>query len=244
MRPYLGVIPARYQSSRYPGKPLVHILGKPLVIWVAEKAVAALGKENVVVATDDDRIFQCVEEAGFEAVMTSSEALTGTDRIWEVAQKIPSDCYINIQGDEPMVDPQDIIKIRDKKLAYPDRIVNGYSTLMAQEDPHSLNIPKVLFSESGNLLYMSRMAIPGRKAPEKNGIPTYYKQVSIYAFNYNELKAFGHRTRKTAAELHEDIEILRFLEMDIPVQMVELSGNTLAVDAPEDVKMVEAALTK
>lgn len=239
---YLGVIPARYRSSRFPGKPLVNILGKPLVIHVAEKAVAALGHENVVVATEDLRIFDEVEKWGFKAIMTTDKPLTGTDRIWEVAQQIKADFYINIQGDEPMVSPEDVKAILEARRVHPDMIVNGYSALLPQEDPHSVNIPKVVFSESGRLLYMSRAAIPGIKGTDE--IPVYHKQVSIYAFNYAELEAFGNRTEKTPLEHFEDIEILRFAEMDYPIQMVPISGNSLAVDEPGDVAIVEAAINK
>lgn len=238
----LGVIPARFRSSRYPGKPLVQILGKPMIIHVAEKAVAALGIDNVIVATEDERIFDEVEKWGYKALMTSKEALTGTDRIWEVAQKIEADIYINIQGDEPMISPQDINKIWQARKDYPNMIVNGYSALLEGEDPNSINIPKVTFSESGRLLYMSRAAIPGNKNGEGN--PVYHKQVSIYAFNFEELKAFGMRSAKTPLEYFEDIEILRFSEMDYPIQMIEISGNSLAVDVPEDVDAVEKAIKK
>lgn len=237
---YLGVIPARYKSSRFPGKPLVNILGKPLVIHVAEKAVAALGVDNVVVATEDQRIFDEVEKWGFKAVMTTDKPLTGTDRIWEVAQQIQSDIYINIQGDEPMVSPEDVKTILRARQQNPGMIVNGYSALLPQEDPHSVNIPKVVFSESGRLLYMSRSAMPGIKGTDET--PVFHKQVSIYAFNYEELKAFGNRVQKTALEYFEDIEILRFAEMDYPIQMVRISGSSLAVDVPEDVAIVENAM--
>ena len=240
MREFLGVIPARYKSGRFPGKPLVDILGKPLVIHVAERAVAALGNDHVVVATDDQRIYKEVEKWGFRAVMTTEAPLTGTDRIWEVAQQIEAGFYINIQGDEPMISPNDIRKIVEARMNYPNMIVNGYSSLQAMEDPHSINIPKVVFTESGRFLYMSRSAIPGIKG---NGeTPVYHKQVSVYAFGYDELKAFGERDHKTSLEQSEDIEILRFAEMDFPIQMIQVSGNTLAVDVPEDVDKVEAAM--
>ena len=237
----IGVIPARYKSSRFPGKPLVKILGKPMIIHVLELSVKALGKDNVWVATDDDRIFNEVESWGYQAIMTSEMPKTGTDRLWEVAQKIPADFYINIQGDEPMLNPADIQKIRDARIASPDTIINGFCPIGPNEDPESVNIPKVIFDENHRMIYMSRKALPGVKA----GLPpsVYYKQVCIYAFNYNELKAFGERDTKTYLESFEDIEILRFLEMGYPIRMVETSGASLAVDEPGDVAKVEAALS-
>ena len=237
---YLGIIPARYASSRFPGKPLVDILGKPLIIHVAEKAVAALGKDHVVVATEDERIYREVEKWGFRAVMTTDRPLTGTDRLWEVAQQMPADVYINIQGDEPMVDPTDILRVLEVRKKHPDKIVNGYVRIGADEDPDSPHLPKVIFSEAEDLIYMSRKALPGSKSGKNDG--PFYKQVCIYAFTFNELRAFGERTEKTWLESHEDIEILRFLEMGYPVKMVEMSAASLAVDIPADVHAVEMAL--
>src|SRR5690554_4540327 len=118
------LIPARYGSSRYPGKPLVPLLGKPMILWVAELSAKAVGQENVYVATEDQRIVDVVEQAGFQAVMTTDDALTGTDRLAQAAEKVQADIYINVQGDEPLVDPADILKVRDAKIAFMDDILN------------------------------------------------------------------------------------------------------------------------
>ena len=236
----IGVIPARYKSSRFPGKPLVEIHGKPLVIYVAEKTVEALGKDAVYVATEDQRIFDVVEKWGYQAIMTTDKPLTGTDRIWEVAQQIPADFYVNVQGDEPMLNPSDIQKITQKRLENPKEIINGYCKIGSDEDPESVNIPKVIFDENERLIYMSRKALPGLKGTTV--IPDYYKQVCIYAFTYNELKAFGEKGGKTRLERYEDIEILRFLEMGYTIRMVETTGASLAVDVPGDVEKVEHAM--
>lgn len=239
----IGIIPARYKSSRYPGKPLVSILGKPMVIHVAERAARALGKENVYVATEDDRIVEVVENHGFQAVMTSDIHPTGTDRLWEVAQKIQADIYVNIQGDEPMVDPADIQNAVQQKEAFPDRVINGMCPLTKDEDPANINIPKVLFNRHHQLIYMSRLPIPGVKNPTV-GTPVYWKQVCIYAFSFEELKAYGEHPGKAEYEKYEDIEITRFFDLGVPVQMMETNGASLAVDVPEDVAKVEAALTQ
>ena len=116
------VIPARFQSSRFPGKPLTPLLGKPMILWVAELSAKAVGDKNVFVATDDERITEVVTSAGYQVVMTTSDALTGTDRLAEVAQKIKADIYINVQGDEPLVDPQDIVKVIEEKKQYPHEV--------------------------------------------------------------------------------------------------------------------------
>lgn len=237
----LGIIPARYKSSRFPGKPLVMLNGKPMILHVAEKAAQALGTDNVVVATDDERIAEVVKQAGYKIVMTSDTHPTGTDRLWEVAQKIPAQVYVNLQGDEPLVDPQDIIKVANLKTEYPSYVINGMSELAAHEDPANINIPKVLVNSRNDLVYMSRLPIPGIKSAV-SGTPNYLKQVCIYAFSYADLKAYGEMGTKAEFEAFEDIEILRFLELGIPVKMVHTQANTLAVDVPEDVARVEQAI--
>lgn len=234
------LIPARHGSSRYPGKPLVELLGKPMVLWVAELSAKALGRENVYVATEDQRIVDVVEAAGFNAVMTG-DALTGTDRLAEAAQKIQADIYINVQGDEPIVFPQDILAVRDAKVEHMSDVINGFSWIGESEDPHSVNIPKVITNEAGELVYMSRSALPGFK-DKKDAPAAYKKQVCIYAFTADELAAFKNFGRKSELERSEDIEILRFLELGISIRLVETRPGSLAVDVPEDVQRVEAAM--
>ncbi|SNC66965.1 3-deoxy-manno-octulosonate cytidylyltransferase (CMP-KDO synthetase) [Marinobacter sp. es.048] len=234
------IIPARFSSSRYPGKPLVPLLGKPMILWVSELAAKAVGNQNVYVATDDDRIARVVEQAGFRFVMTG-EAQTGTDRIADAALAIDGDIFINVQGDEPLVDPQDILNIRDAKLRNPEKVINGYAWLSDSEDPSNVNIPKVITNESDDLVYMSRLPIPGFKE-EKNVPDRYKKQVCIYAFSKNELKKYREFGRKSTLEQCEDIEILRFFELGVPVLMVKTRPGSLAVDVPDDVGKVESAL--
>jgi len=232
----IGIIPARYKSSRFPGKPLALILNKPMIIWVCEITEKALGKENTFVATDDDRIKKVVESYGYNVVMTSDNCLTGTDRLWEVAQKIPADIYVNIQGDEPTLDPNEIIRFVEVKKNNPDFIINGMTKITEEENPENVNLPKVLVNNKNDLIYMSRLPIPGIKS---SGTPTYFKQVCIYAFNYNELKAYGTCKEKAYYEKLEDIEILRFFDLRIKIKMVETKLTSLAVDIPEDVEIVE-----
>ncbi len=237
----VGIIPARYQSSRFPGKPLVELCGKPMIIRVAELTAKALGDGNTFVATDDRRIGEVVSNAGFQCIYTSDNALTGTDRIWEAAQQVAADIYINVQGDEPLLDPKDIKKIVEAKVQHFDWVINGMCELDISEDPENVNIPKVVTAENNMLIYMSRLAIPGFKSA-KNRPEKYYKQVCIYGFNYKELEAFGTYGRKSALEKCEDIEILRFLDLKRKVLMVETSGASLAVDIEDDVVAVEAAI--
>lgn len=235
------VIPARYKSSRFPGKPLVELLGKPMIQWVAELSARAVGQANVYIATDDIRIQEAVLKMGYQVVMTSESCLTGTDRLSEVAHKIDADIYINVQGDEPLINPEDILKVIEAKKANPNDVVNAYAVIGEDEDPHSVNIPKVIFSEDKRLVYMSRQALPGYK-DEKNAPTEYYKQVCIYAFNRKELLDYGLFSRKSTLEHSEDIEIVRFLEWGQTIRLVRTRPGSLAVDVPEDVAKVEKAL--
>ncbi len=237
------IIPARYSSTRYPGKPLVPLLGKPMLLWVAELSACAVGSENVYVATDDYRIASVVEANGFQAVMTDDNALTGTDRLAQAVNLIDADVYINVQGDEPLVSPDDILKIRDVKLRKMHQIINAYTWISPNEDFNNVNIPKVITNERDELIYMSRLALPGFKdskcAPQR-----YKKQVCIYAYTKKELLAYRDFGRKSQLEYSEDIEILRFMELGKTIFMVETNSGSLAVDIPEDVTGVEAALSK
>lgn len=234
----VGVIPARFESSRFPGKPLVQLLGCTMIERVARIAAAALGRDNVFIATDDLRIRETVSDAGFGCILTG-DALTGTDRVWQASESIDADVFLNIQGDEPLLDPEDIRRIAARKVEIGDGVVNGMCRLSDDEDPANPNLPKVVTNEGGELLYMSRAPIPGSKQSPRHA---FYKQVCIYAFSRNELDAFGRFGRKSKLEAIEDIEILRFLDLGVSVHMTETLGASLAVDVPEDVVAVEAAL--
>lgn len=235
------LIPARYGSSRYPGKPLVRLLGKPMVLWVAELSARAVGRDNVYITTEDERIAKVVKDVGFQAIMTTGDALTGTDRLAQAAAQIEADIYINVQGDEPLVNPEDILKVRDTKIANMSEVINGFSWISDDEDPNNVNIPKVITTESNELIYMSRVALPGFK-DQKNAPKRYKKQVCIYAFTNDELQAFRNFGRKCELEQSEDIEILRFLELGKTIRLVETRPGSLAVDVPDDVAKVEKAL--
>lgn len=237
------LIPARYASTRFSGKPLQPLLGKPMVLWCAELSAKAVGIEHTYVATEDERIASVVRDAGFNAVMTTSKPLTGTDRLAEAAEQLDYDIYINVQGDEPLVQPVDIRRIAARKAENMAQIVNGFCWIGDDEDPHSPNIPKVITTEDDRLIYMSRVALPGFKDPTM--VPLRYKkQVCIYAFTREELRAFAAFGRKGMVEAHEDIELLRFLELKREIVFVETQPGSLAVDVDEDIASVEAALRR
>jgi len=214
-----------------------------MIIWVAELSKEAVGAENVFIATDDERIAYIVKAAGYQAIMTASDALTGTDRIAEAASHIEADIYVNVQGDEPLVDPDDITKIINAKKQTPEQIINGFSWIGEHEDVNNKNIPKVITNENNQMIYMSRNPLPGFKDIKHEPVH-YKKQVCIYAFTLQELKAFKDFGRKSELERYEDIEILRFLELDKRVRLIETKPGSLAVDSPEDVAKVEEALAK
>ena len=240
----VGVIPARYQSSRFPGKPLLGLNGTPMIVRVANIVEKALGKKNTYIATDDKRIMDTVESYGFKAIMTSADCITGTDRVYDFSKQIKADIYVNIQGDEPLLNYKDIQKIIVLKKKNIDYVINGMCSLGPEEDPHNINIPKVLVNKSNQLIYISRLAIPGYKNSHKISYIKYKKQVCIYAFTEKELNAYGNEIQKSAYENVEDIEILRFFDLSIPIKMMETSSQSMAIDVPEDVVKVESELIK
>jgi 3-deoxy-manno-octulosonate cytidylyltransferase (CMP-KDO synthetase) len=235
------VIPARYQSTRLPGKPLIDIAGETMIRRTYLRAVAAVPAEHVYIATDDDRIAQHCGDTGMQYVMTSSDCLTGTDRVAEVATRIPADIYINVQGDEPLCNPADIRIILDGAKQHPGKILNGYCPILDEEDFRSSAVPKTICGPDGRLMYMSRGAVPTNKAL---GFVSAWRQVCIYAFPPEALVAFSAQTSKTPIEAIEDIEILRFLELGFDVQMLAMSTDSIAVDHPHDVEKVLAVLAR
>lgn len=235
------IIPARFKSTRLPGKPLIKILGIPMIIRVADIAAKAVGKENVFIATEDERISSTVVKKGYKYIMTSNSALTGTDRVAEASKKVIYDIYINVQGDEPLIDFKDIIKCINLKKKYPDFIINAFNKVEDEINAKSINVPKVITNESGDLVYISRSLIPGFK-DDKCKPKIYKKQVCIYGFTGIELKKFLDYGRKSQLEYNEDIEILRFLELGIKVKMFESQRKSVAVDVKSDISIVEEIL--
>ncbi len=233
------IIPARYKSSRFPGKPLAMIRGKSLLQRTWERCVAALPPEQVHVATDDERIADHCHAQGMQVVITGSDCLTGTDRVYEASLQIEADLYVNVQGDEPMIAPGDIQAVIEASKRQPGTVINAMCPIMDEADFRSPHVPKVVAAPDGRLLYMSRAGIPVGKTQR---FEWAWRQVCIYGFPPQALARFAAATAKTPLEEVEDIEILRFLEQGIPVQMVAVSGASVAVDLPEDVAKVEAAL--
>ena len=231
------IIPARFGSSRYRGKPLVKILNREMVLRVADICSKVVDKKKLFIATDSKKISKVVKKAKYNVVMTTSKCLTGTDRVAEASKKINSKIYINVQGDEPTIDPNDIKKIISAKIKYPNYVICGYDKVHKFEDPSSVNLPKVVVNEKQELIYISRALIPGSKKAIKNY--EYLKQVCIYAFNKRELYKFSSKNKKGEIESMEDIEILRFFDLGVKIKMIRLNSNSVAVDEVKDVKKAE-----
>ena len=214
-----------------------------MIIRVVQICSEVIKKDEIYVATDSKKISNVVEKYGYKTILTSEDCLTGTDRVAEASLKLEADIILNVQGDEPLLNPNDISKVIDKKKKNMDRVICGYSKISEFEDPNDVNIPKIIFNDSEKLIYASRNAIPGHKSLDKKPIE-YYKQVCIYAFSKKQLKKFYELKKKSTLEEVEDIEILRFFETDIEVMMCKLNEGSLAVDVPEDVAKIEKALSK
>ena len=235
---YLVVIPARYESKRLPGKPLIDLNGIPMIIRTAQQVEKAVGKDKTVIATDDFKIKRIDEGWGYKVVMTSDRCLTGTDRVAEVSRKNNKiDFFINVQGDEPLIDPANIKKVVYKKMNNPEHVITAITKIYDKDDFFNPNIIKMVCSESNDLLFASRAPIPLSKDGK---FVKSFKHLPIYAFSRKELNLFYNIGKKTKTQLEsiEDVEILRFLEIGVKVKTVKLYDESISVDVPNDIKKV------
>ena len=228
---YYLVIPARYNSKRFPGKPLVDICGVPMIIRTYNQCKKVVPESKILVATDDKRIKKVCEKEKIKTIMTSKRCLTGTDRIAEVAKKFKADFYLNIQGDEPICNPADIRKLLKAAKKYPKSIINGYTEIKNKKLFYSEHIPKVVFRKDERLLYQSRAPIPATK--DKKFIKSW-RQVCIYSLPFKSLIVFKSARNKTPLEKLEDCELLRFLELGYEVKMIKMSDKSISVDTKEN----------
>lgn len=230
----IGVIPARYQSSRFPGKPLVDLAGKPMIWWVYQQCKKVGGLDEVYVATDSEQIEQVCKKYQMNVIMTSEKHQTGTDRLGEVANKIVADYYINIQGDEPLIEPATIQKVIDKCVETKSDVVNTVTPIYNDKDVTSNTCVKVVITREGNGIYLSRAPIP---YPKKGQKIQYKKHLGLYGLK-REALLFFTRTPRGEIEQIEDIEMLRFLENGYQIKFVEVASETVAIDKPEDAERV------
>jgi 3-deoxy-manno-octulosonate cytidylyltransferase (CMP-KDO synthetase) len=233
----LGVIPARYSSSRFEGKPLVEIGGIPMIKRTYVQAKQATSLDGLIVATDDKRIVEYCESESISVMMTSLDCLTGTDRVAEVAESHPYDFYINIQGDEPVIDPDAITQLIQEYKLFGNKYMayNLYKIISDEAEINSDTIIKVIVNERDELMYMSRFPVPYSKSNQK---PEFKQQIPVYGFTREALKIFSEH-RKTNNEQFEDIELLRFIDLGYKLKMKETFADSISVDIPSDVRKIE-----
>lgn len=229
----IGIIPSRYGASRFPGKGISDLNGKPVVWHVYRQVMLSAVCDEVYVATDDSRIADVCEELGISTLMTGSHHLTGTDRLVECLGMVDGDIIVNIQGDEPMIDPDAIKLVARAIMDSTDQTImasNGYERITDEASILSTNCVKVIFTKDNLALSYSRLPIPYSKEAKAS----HYKQLGLYAFRREGLETFG-RTEAGPVELSEGVEMLRFLEAGCSVKMVEVEPTGgIAIDTPED----------
>lgn len=235
----IAVIPARYASVRFPGKPLAPLAGKPMVLHVLEAVRAARRVDRVLVATDDARIAECVRSAGGEAVLTAADAASGTDRVAEVARRFPADAYVNVQGDEPLMPPENVDRAIETLDAGPGRTLATLATPVGKDTAGDPNTVKVAVAENGRALYFSRSPIPFFR----QGVPAYRKHLGIYAYRAETLSAVA-ALPPSPLEHAESLEQLRWLEAGHAIWVGEAAGDSIGVDTPADLVEAEKRLAK
>ncbi|WP_294488452.1 3-deoxy-manno-octulosonate cytidylyltransferase [uncultured Mailhella sp.] len=237
----IAVIPSRYASTRLPGKPLVDICGKPMVQHVYERVRRVSLFDEVLVATDDERIANAVEAFGGAACMTSPDCPSGSDRLIEVAKSHPADVYVNVQGDEPLVEPASIEKLARAMLDDPSLQMGTLCYPVSAEQAQNPNLVKVVRAHNGNALYFSRSPIP---FPRSGGIaPQYFGHLGMYAYRRELLMNFGSFPY-SPLENTEKLEQLRVLQAGIAIRVLEVEATGPGVDTPEDLEAVRRILTE
>ncbi|HZS05073.1 MAG TPA: 3-deoxy-manno-octulosonate cytidylyltransferase [Blastocatellia bacterium] len=251
----VAIIPARYASTRLPGKPLVEIAGRPMILHVVERARLAPSISRVIVATDDERVLLAVAEAGAEAMMTSPDHASGTDRLAEVAAQLNADIIVNVQGDEPLIEPA-TIEAAVAPLIENSAIVMATTCepIESIEDALNPNVVKVVTDRDGFALYFSRSPIPFPRAealahgsveaalrarPELLGV--FAKHTGLYAYRRDFLLKYA-RLEPTPLERTESLEQLRALEHGYRIKVVKVAHRSIGVDTPGDLERVRAMM--
>ena len=237
------IIPSRYGSSRFPGKPLALIKGKSMIQMVYENAKKAKGVDSIYVATDDNRIRDCVIGFGGRALMTSASHICGTDRVAECVELLglnEDDLVLNIQGDEPMINStmiEDLISIFDDEDVYMGTLSKK---IEIESELHDPAVVKVISDVNGDAIYFSRYCIPY----ERDNRRTYhYKHIGVYGYKVSFLKKLSNM-KKTDAELSESLEQLRVLEAGYKIRVKETAFDSIGVDTPDHITMIEKILSE
>lgn len=239
------VIPARYASSRLPGKPLANIAGKPMIQWVYEQAAKADNIDNVIVATDNESIIEAVENFNGDAVMTDPQLPSGTDRVYAAIKTENADVIINLQGDEPFVSEKllnELVKVFDD----PDvQIATPIKKIDDEQELRNPNVVKVVRDTSGYALYFSRATIPFIRDTDKDWISnhSFYKHVGIYAYRKSCLEKLT-QLHQSSLEQSERLEQLRFLENGFKIYTIVTDYNSISVDTEDDLKKVNALVAR
>ncbi len=233
MASFIAVIPARFASTRFPGKPLALLKGKPIIPHVYERVAESRLFQDVIVATDDKRIAEAVLSFGGKYKMTAPHHPSGSDRIAEVIRDLECDVVFNVQGDEPMVEGATLSKLQ---AVFSDPKVQVASLMTRLTDPqalHNINIVKVVINNTFDAIYFSRTPIPYNR----DNIPgvEYFRHIGVYAYSKQTLLDFV-KLPQGKLEQAEKLEQLRFLEHGIPIRMVETSYQGIGIDTPEDLQ--------
>ena len=238
----IGVIPARYKSSRFPGKPLTDICGKPMIWWVYQQAKKVKEFDSVYVATDDSRIEAACKEYGLDVIMTSDKHETGSDRVAEVATKVEGDFFVNIQGDEPVIKPEMIEQVISIFTEDESVYFGSLKKEITDEDEiKATSTVKVVTDCNGDALYFSRSVIPSNLKDGK--LARVFRHVGIYAYKKDFLLKFS-AMKQTELELGEGIEPLRAMENGYKMRLKETEYSSIGVDVPENIALVEKEIRK
>jgi 3-deoxy-manno-octulosonate cytidylyltransferase (CMP-KDO synthetase) len=245
----LGVIPARYASTRFPGKPLIDILGMSMLERVYRQTLQSKSLTNVCIATDDKRIFDHAKQFGANVFMTSDKHPSGTDRCLEAVELFlkafpdhTPNIIVNIQGDEPLIQPHVIDELVSTFLSPETRIATMVVPFINNQDVQNTNSVKVVFNKESNALYFSRLPIPYKRDSQESET-TYYKHLGLYAFRYKTLQTIC-TLPMSSLEKTEKLEQLRWIENAIPIRIVITEQDSLCVDVPDDVQRIIQVLIK
>ncbi|CAK9183015.1 unnamed protein product [Ilex paraguariensis] len=237
----VGIIPARFASSRFQGKPLVQILGKPMIQRTWERAKLAATLDRVVVATDDEKIAECCRGFGADVIMTSESCRNGTERCNEALQKLEKkyDIIVNIQGDEPLIEPEVIDGVVKALQAAPDAVFSTAVTSLKPEDAFDPNRVKCVVDNRGYAIYFSRGLIPFNKSGKVNAQFPYLLHLGIASYDSKFLKIYPELS-PTPLQLEEDLEQLKVLENGYKMKVIKVDHEVHGVDTPEDVEKIES----
>jgi 3-deoxy-manno-octulosonate cytidylyltransferase (CMP-KDO synthetase) len=238
------VIPARYGATRLPGKPLVQLAGKPMIQRVYERAKLAKTTSRVIVATDDDRILQAVQDFGGEAFMTRADHRTGTERVAEVAAHVEGDVFVNVQGDEPLLDPAAVDTAVNSLREEPNADVATVATpIRTPADIMDPNVVKTVLDFDSNALYSSRAPVPWVRDTANKIQVRHLKHLGLYAFQRAALLEYPTLPQGELERI-EQLEQLRWMENGVKIRVAEVEHDAVSVDVPEDVARVEKLLQK